>query len=286
MATFDYSTAFSRNIGWLTIAEQQRLSTCRVAIAGLGGVGGSHLMALARLGVGKFNIADFDKFELQNFNRQAGATLSSLGRQKSDVLAEMARDINPALDIGVFPEGVQSHNLETFLDGVDVYVDGVDFFAVEARRRLFAACAERGIPALTAAPLGMGVALLYFRPGGMTFEEYFQLEGQPRAEQLARFMAGLSPRMLQRSYLQVAESVDFKAERGPSTGMACELCAGVMGTAVLKVLLQRGPLKAAPWGMQFDAYLQKFTHTWRPFGNSNPLQRLILALIRSKLQRG
>ena len=198
----------------------------------------------------------------------------------------MARDINPELDIQVFPDGVQPHNLEAFLDGVDVYVDGVDFFAVDARRRLFAACAERGIPALTAAPLGMGVALLYFKPGGMNFEEYFQMEGQSRAEQLARFMAGLSPRMLQRSYLQVAESVDFKAERGPSTGMACELCAGVMGTAVLKVLLDRGPLTAAPWGMQFDAYLQKFTHTWRPFGNSNPLQRLILALIRSKLQRG
>ena len=285
MSNFDYSTAFSRNIGWLDTAEQARLAGCRIAIAGLGGVGGSHLLALTRLGVGKFNIADFDRFELQNFNRQAGATLSSLGRQKSDVLAEMARDINPELDIRVFPEGVQPHNLEAFLDGVDVYVDGVDFFAVDARRRLFAACAERGIPALTAAPLGMGVALLYFRPGGMSFEEYFQLEGQPRAEQLARFMAGLSPRMLQRSYLRVAESVDFKAERGPSTGMACELCAGVMGTAVLKVLLNRGPLKAAPWGMQFDAYLQEFTHTWRPFGNSNPLQRLILALIRSKLQR-
>jgi molybdopterin/thiamine biosynthesis adenylyltransferase len=283
MSTFDYSTAFSRNIGWLTEAEQRRLSGARAAIAGLGGVGGSHLLTLARLGVGKFNIADFDRFELQNFNRQAGATLSHIGRPKSEVLAEMARDINPELDIRLFPEGVQAHNLDEFLEGVDVYVDSLDFFAVEARRSLFAACHRRGIPALTAAPLGMGVAFLYFKPGGMSFEDYFRLEGQSRNEQLARFIAGLSPAMLQRAYLRVPEAVDFGAGKGPSTGMACDLCAGVMGTSVLKVLLGRGPLRAAPWGMQFDAYRERFTHTWRPFGNANPMQQILLALIRKKL---
>jgi tRNA A37 threonylcarbamoyladenosine dehydratase len=67
---FDYSSAFSRNIGWVTADEQAKLRDSRVAIAGLGGVGGPHLLTLARLGVGKFNIADFDRFELQNFNRQ------------------------------------------------------------------------------------------------------------------------------------------------------------------------------------------------------------------------
>lgn len=280
MAEFHYQTAFSRNIGWLTAAEQEKLRGSRVAIAGLGGVGGSHLLALSRLGVGKFNIADFDRFELQNFNRQAGAVMSSVGQQKADVLARMARDINPELDVKVFGEGVQPDNLDAFLDGVDVYVDGIDFFAVDARRRLFNACHERGIPALTAAPLGMGVAFLYFKPGGMSFEQYFLLEGQSREEQLVRFMAGLSPRMLQRGYLKVPEAVDFLAQKGPSTGMACELCAGVMGTEVLKVLLDRGPQRAAPWGTHFDAYQQQYVHTWRPFGNANPLQRLLMGLIR------
>ena len=49
---FDYAQAFSRNIGWVTRDEQQRLRGKRVAIAGLGGVGGVHLLTLARLGVG------------------------------------------------------------------------------------------------------------------------------------------------------------------------------------------------------------------------------------------
>jgi hypothetical protein len=117
----------------------------------------------------------------------------------------------------------------------------------------------------------------------MSFEDYFRLEGCSRQEQFARFIAGLSPAMLQRNYLAVPEAVDFQAQKGPSTVMACDLCAGVAGTTVLKLLLGRGPVRAAPWAMQFDAYRQKLSFTWRPFGNANPLQRLLLRLIRPRL---
>lgn len=283
---FDYRVAFSRNIGWLSAQEQEQLRGARVAIAGLGGVGGVHLLTLARLGIGAFNISDFDRFELQNFNRQAGATVSNLGQAKVDTMAAMASDINPEVDLKLFPLGVQPDSVDAFLEGVDIYVDGIDFFAVDARRMLFAACQRKGIPALTAAPLGMGVSLLYFAPGGMSFEDYFKVEGKPRFEQLARFIAGLSPAMLQRNYLRVPEAVDFVNHKGPSTGMACDLCAGVMGTTVLKLLLGRGPVRAAPWAMQFDAYRQKLSFTWRPLGNANPLQQLLLLIIRQKLRGG
>src|SRR6266498_3915045 len=96
---FVYERAFSRNIGWLSEAEQQLLRGKRVAIAGLGGVGGVHLLTLARLGIGAFHLADFDRFDQENFNRQAGATMSTIGREKTAVMAEMARDINPQLDL-------------------------------------------------------------------------------------------------------------------------------------------------------------------------------------------
>jgi sulfur-carrier protein adenylyltransferase/sulfurtransferase len=155
---FSYSAAFARNIGWVTPEEQAVLRRKRVALAGMGGVGGSHLLTLARLGVGAFNIADFDVFDIANFNRQVGATVSSIGKPKVDVLAAMARDINPELDIRVFPRGVDAANLPDFLDGVDLYVDGLDFFAFAARQATFAACWNFGIPAITAAPLGMGTA--------------------------------------------------------------------------------------------------------------------------------
>ncbi|RIX45464.1 MAG: ThiF family adenylyltransferase [Rhodocyclales bacterium GT-UBC] len=281
---FDYSLAFSRNIGWTTPDEQMLLRNKRVAIAGLGGVGGAHLLTLSRVGISQFNIADFDRFELQNFNRQAGATMSSIGQEKVNVLTSMAHEINPESTIQSFPDGVHPDNIESFLDGVDIYVDSIDFFAVETRRQLFAECYKRNIPAVTAAPLGMGAGFLYFEPGKMSFEEYFQLEGYSRQEQLIRFLAGLAPRVLQRTYLAVPDAVDLLAERGPSTIMACDICAGITGTEVLKILLNRGPRRSAPYGLQFDAYRQKLVMTWRPFGNSNPLQQLMIWLIKQQLK--
>ncbi|MEO5811753.1 MAG: ThiF family adenylyltransferase [Rhodanobacter sp.] len=282
---FDYTTAFSRTIGWITKAEQATLRTKRVAIAGLGGVGGAHLLTLTRLGIPAFNLADFDRFGTENFNRQAGATQSTLGQPKVDVVSRMARDINPDLDINKFPDGITLDNMEQFLSGVDLYVDGLDFFVLDIRAKLFALCAERGIPAITAAPLGMGAAVLAFLPGQMTFEEYFQLEGRPKNEQLLRFMVGLAPAVLHQGYLVDPSAVDLVNQRGPSTPMACEICAGIAATQALKILLGRGKVPAAPHGMHFDAYRNKLVHTWRPGGNRNPLQRLLLSVARRRFMR-
>ncbi len=282
---FNYTTAFSRTIGWITKAEQATLRTKRVAIAGLGGVGGAHLLTLTRLGIEAFNLADFDRFGTENFNRQAGAFQSTVGQPKVDVVSRMARDINPDLDINKFPDGITVDNMEQFLSGVDLYIDGLDFFVLDIRAKLFALCAERGIPAITAAPLGMGAAVLAFLPGQMTFEEYFQLEGRPKNEQLLRFMVGLAPAVLHQGYLVDPSAVDLVNQRGPSTPMACEICAGIAGTQALKILLGRGKVLAAPHGLHFDAYRNKFVHTWRPGGNNNPLQRLILSLARRRFLR-
>jgi hypothetical protein len=280
--TFDYAQAFSRTIGWLTRDEQRTLRGKRVAIAGLGGVGGSHLLTMTRLGVESFHIADFDSFDTANLNRQAGAFQSTLGRSKVEVLAEMARDINPGLNIRQFVQGVKFENLDAFLDGVDLYIDGLDFFVLDMRAAVFARCAELGIPAITAAPLGMGSAFLAFMPGKMTFEEYFRLEGRPLDEQLLRFMVGLAPAVLHQPYLVAPDAVDLVNRAAPSTPMGCEICAGVAATQSLKILLKRGKVLAAPHGLHFDAYRNKLVRTWRPGGNANPLQRLLLALARRR----
>jgi len=280
---FSYDEAFSRNLGWVTADEQAALRRKRVAIAGLGGTGGIHVVTLSRLGIGAFNIADFDTFGLANFNRQAGAMVSTLGRPKIDVLDEMARDINPELDVRKFPGGVTEENVDSFLDGVDIYVDALDYFAFEARDLVYRKLEEKGIPAVIAAPLGMGTAVVSFLPGGMTFEQYFQIRGLPVKEMALRFLIGLSPAVLQRTYLVDPERVKFGDKAGPSTGMACQICAGVAAVEALKILLGRGDVLAAPWGFQFDAYRNKFVKTWRPGGMGNPLMKLMLALVRRKL---
>lgn len=280
ISAFDYDTAFSRNIGWVTHAEQNVLRRKRAAVAGLGGVGGAHLVTLARLGIERFSIADFDRFEVQNFNRQAGAGMSTLGANKTTVLAQQVRQINPDAELRIFDDGVTPQNVDAFLADADVYIDGLDFFAFAARELTFAACARLGIPAVTVAPIGMGAALLNFLPGHMTFEKYFRVAGCSDSEKAARFIAGLTPAMLHRRYLVDPASVDFQASRGPSTIMACQLCAGVAATEALKILLGRGPVLAAPWGMHFDAYTNRMKRTWRPGGNANPIQRALIAVAR------
>jgi molybdopterin/thiamine biosynthesis adenylyltransferase len=280
--TFSYQQAFARNIGWVTQAEQSILQGKRIAIAGMGGVGGVHLLTLARLGVGTFHIADFDTFDIANFNRQVGATMSTLGLPKVDVLAEMARDINPELQITRFPSGVSSGNLAAFFEGVDLYVDGLDFFAFGARQQTFAACARLSIPAITAAPLGMGTAVLNFLPGKMTFEEYFGWGDLPDEEKALRFLIGLAPAGLHGGYLVDPSAINLKERRGPSTIMGCELCAGAAATEALKILLNRGPILAAPHGYHFDAYRNKLVRTWRPGGNRHPLQRLAMMLVKRR----
>jgi len=98
-----------------------------------------------------------------------------------------------------------------------------------------------------------------------------------------RFLIGLSPAMLQRGYLVDRSAVDLKARKGPSTVMACDICAGMAATEALKILLHRGNISSAPRGVHFDAYRNKLAKTWRPWGNANPIQRIALAIARRQL---
>jgi ThiF family protein len=162
-------------------------------------------------------------------------------------------------------------------------VDGLDFFAFDARERVFAHCARAGIPAVTVAPLGMSAALLNFLPNGMSFEDYFQLSGLPDLEKAVRLLVGLAPSLLQRHYVVDRTRVNLGEGRGPSTVIACQLCAGVASAEALKILLGRGKVWAAPHGIQFDGYRNRLAHTWRPGGNRHPLNRLAIAIAKRQL---
>ena len=280
---FDYGEAFSRNLGWLTPHEQQRLRGARVAVAGMGGAGGVHVQALVRLGVGALNLTDFDSFEMANFNRQAGAAMSTVGQPKVEVMRGFALDVNPETDVRVFPNGIDENNLADYLDGVDLLIDAIDFFANSLRPALYRAARERGIPVVCSAPLGAGASLICFRPGGMTFEEYFGLSGCDDITMAVRFLVGMSPRLPQRHYLVYPEIVDFVKRRVPSLSMACQFTAGMAVTATMKLLLERGKVKGAPYSYQFDAYLGRYYRCWRPGGYRNPLQRLAERIVISRL---
>ncbi len=285
MTEFDYEQAFSRNIGWVTSSEQEVLRQKKVAIAGMGGVGGSHLIVLSRLGICKFHIADLDVFEQPNFNRQYGAAMSTINAPKAATMARTIKDINPEIEVTNFDHGVTLDNLDQFLEGVDIYVDSLDIFALDIRRAVFARCYEKGIPAITAAPMGMGTAFLVFMPGEMSFENYFCLEGYGFEDQIIKFVIGVSPSVQQRHYLVDRSSVNFLKKKVPSTAMGIEIAAGVACTNVLKILLGRGKVICAPHGLHFDAYRNRLVKTWRPFGNRHPLQRLMFWYVKRLLSQ-
>lgn len=284
MADYQYDKAVSRNIGWVTHDEQQKLKQAKVAIGGLGGVGGDHAIVLARLGVGNFNISDMDDYDVANFNRQAGAFVSTLGKPKSEVMLNTLRDINPEANVKNFDKGIDEGNLDAFLDAVDVYVDSLDIFAIDIRRKVFRRCYEKGIPAITAAPMGMGTAFLIFMPGGMTFEEYFCLDGLSKEDQIIKFVIGVSPSVQQRHYLVDRSSVNFLTQKAPSTCMGISLAAGVLCTNVLKLLLNRGEIVCVPRGVHFDAYRNRLIKTYRPWGNRNPLQKYMFWRVKKLLE--
>lgn len=270
--------AFARNHGLISIDEQDTIARAIVAIPGMGGVGGQHLISLVRTGFQNFRLADPDSFELVNTNRQFGATTKTFGKSKLEVMIDQACSINPHVSIQRFPEGVTQENLDNFLTGVDVVVDSLDFFAFDIRRKLFMRARELGIPVITAGPIGFSTAVLIFTPTGMSFDEYFDIhEGLSDEECFLRFAMGLSPKGLHFRYIDRSR-VSLKRRKGPSAYIACQLCAGVASMEAVRLVLGRPGVHPVPAYLQFDPYLRKLCSGRLVKGNRNPVQRLKLAI--------
>lgn len=276
MAVFDYGEAFSRNLGLIDAACQASLRDATVCIAGMGGVGGDYVASLARSGVGKFKLADFDQFELANFNRQYGASMSTLDRPKVEVMAEVVRDINPEAEVAQFPDGLTEDNLDRFLDGADVVIDAIDLFAPEWHRRLINAATERGLISLAAVPVGFGAGMVAFGPGGMSFDRYFAWDdsASPAAKTL-RLALGFAPAGFHLGYLD-ADSVSLQEKRGPSSVAGCKMCAAMVTTQAVMALLWRKELRLAPWYTHIDVRRNRMRHARLRAGNRGLLQRLKL----------
>lgn len=133
----------------------RRLAAARVAIVGLGGVGSWTAEALARTGVGALTLVDDDQVILSNFNRQAHALDSTLGRPKVGAMADRIRAIHPGCDLRTYDRRVGDSDSPPsldWLDGVHHVVDAIDAPACKAR--LIALCRERGIPIVTSGGAG------------------------------------------------------------------------------------------------------------------------------------
>ena len=277
---YDYFEAFGRNLGFLTVEEQAKLRNSRVAIAGLGGTGAGQVHSLSRMGIGKFNIADPDVFELVNFNRQSGATVDTIGRMKTDVAKETILGINPEADIRSFDQGITAETVDRFLEGVDVVVDSLDFYCFEERFLLYGKARANKQWVLTAPPLGFGFTLLMFDPEGMKFEDYFGFHDRmSERERVIALIAGIAPKPFLLKYLDRSRP-DLAGGRLPSVGAAPFMIAGVMAAEVTRLLTGKGTAMAVPTIYQFDALLRRFRHRTYRWGMRSPAQRVKRALLQ------
>lgn len=135
-------------------AGLEKLQKATVMIIGLGAVGGYALEALARSGIGRLILVDFDVFDLTNINRQILATTATVGRKKIDVAKERVLDINPACKVEVRDLFVNTETLPQILqEKVDFVVDAID--ALNPKCCLIEALYQAKIPFISS----MGAAL-------------------------------------------------------------------------------------------------------------------------------
>ena len=283
--SFEYHTAVSRNLGWLTPAEQQKISEVHIGLIGVGGVGGQYAEILTRLGIRKFTVYDPDTFSIENTNRQNECKVSNYYKNKAQVIAQLIQDINPTAEVEVVARAFSKTDVDQFCNKVDIYLDTLDFFEIDLRMLIFEKMRLLGKTAMTAAPLGTGSSCLVFSPTSMSFADYFGLH---RSEDVIlrshMFLLGLAPSLQQVKYLQDRGYVDFKNRKAPSMPMGVYACASVIATTVLKVVLKRGDVLTTPWSVHYDPYLNQMKKKYLWWGYRNPIQQIKLFILKNILK--
>ena len=146
-------TQFSRTQLLFGKEAMDKLAGSKVAVFGIGGVGGYVCEALVRSGVGAFDLIDDDKVCLTNLNRQIIATRSTVGKYKTDVMRDRMLDINPNVEVEVHKCFFLPENADDFpWDSYDYVVDAVD--TVTAKIALVMKCKEKNIPIISSMGAG------------------------------------------------------------------------------------------------------------------------------------
>lgn len=256
-----YEDLFTRNIGFIDENDQALLRRARVAVPGVGGMGGVAVQVLARAGVGHLVVLDKDTFEVSNNNRQVYARTDTWGRPKAEVTVEELLKINPALDVRHF-DHFGADNVDAVLEGCDVVLNGMDELA--ACVRLWRAARARGVPLVDAwtAPLPN---VFVIQPGAALPEELLRYPS-----------VGLSPEQLtpevvseckDRESLHVAlhtrslRYIDMQIVKEILSGQRARISfapmvwqAGLlMAWEALKLILHKGDV-AGPWGRFVDPW--------------------------------
>ncbi|KZX14853.1 HesA/MoeB/ThiF family protein [Methanobrevibacter curvatus] len=192
-----YWEIISRQMGIVTRSEQERYKDAKVTVIGAGGIGGTLIEMLARMGVGSLTLIDKDAYDLSNLNRQLVATLDTLGKVKSVSAKERVRTINPYVKVNVYNEALVEDNVEKVIEGSDVVVDGLDNLLT--RVIVSRKARELEIPYVHGAIYGTLGQVSVFTPDTPSYEELFKLPTKDRAlnedalNDLSKVTSGVPP---------------------------------------------------------------------------------------------
>lgn len=170
-----YWEIVSRQMSIVTRSEQQRFKDAKIAVVGCGGIGGSAIEMLARMGVGKLTIIDQDYFDLSNLNRQVMSSINCLRKDKTEVTKEKIRLINPYVEVNAKNVKVDEDNVAELIGDVDIIIDALDNLVTRIIVSRYAK--EKNIPFIHGAINGTKGQITVFTPD--TDKDYEELFGMP-----------------------------------------------------------------------------------------------------------
>lgn len=154
---------YLRNMGTIGIDGQLKLLRSRVVVCGAGGLGATMLELLARQGIGHLVIIDNGRFEENNLNRQITCSEADLRKSKVKVAAQRVKSINSAVAVTPVNRFMDCDNIEGFITGADVVLDGLDSLAT--RLSVAGACDKMKIPFVHGAVAGFSGQIMTILPG-------------------------------------------------------------------------------------------------------------------------
>jgi molybdopterin/thiamine biosynthesis adenylyltransferase len=206
---------YVRNRQIISAAEQLKLAEATVAVVGAGGLGGTVILLLARMGIGHLKVVDGDVFDETNLNRQALSSVDNLGTPKVEAAVEVVAAVNPGVRLTALRETIDRQSARQIFGGVDVVVDALD----NAPDRLAAAAAAReiGIPFVHGALAGFDAQVMTIFPQDtglkLLYGEKTQKDDPQRPEAVLGVPA-ITPSLV--ASLQAMEVLKILLQRGES----------------------------------------------------------------------